>query len=366
MNKSTSLLVPRPGILEITPYQGGRSEIDGHNNVIRLASNESALGPSPKAVTAFIEHSKELKRYPDGNATALRHAIAQLHKINPRNIACGAGSDEILQLLTQAYAGAGDEVLYSRHGFLVYELAAKSVGARPVSAPEKNFTADVDSLLSKVTKKTRIIFLANPNNPTGSYISKEELFRLWSGLPGNVLLVLDAAYAEFVLREDYDSGLELVQSASNVIMTRTFSKVYGLASLRLGWCYGSEEVIDVINRLRGPFNVTGPALAGGLEAIRDQDHISVAIRHNTKWMSRLTRECNALGIEMLPSVCNFALLRLNQGTGKNSKALDTYLSSRGILTRNVDNYHLPDCLRISVGLDHEMETLLAALKKFMA
>ena len=366
MKASNSLLVPRPGILKITPYQGGRSKIDGHKNIIRLASNESALGPSSKAVAAFEEHRDELKRYPDGNATSLRYELAELHGIESKNIACGAGSDELLQLLARAYAGPGDEVIYSRHGFLVYELAAKSVGATPISAPEKNFTADIDSLLSKVTNKTRIVFLANPNNPTGSYLSKKELFRFWRGLPKDVLLVLDAAYAEFVLCEDYDPGVELVQSASNVVMTRTFSKAYGLASLRLGWCYGSEEVIDIINRLRGPFNVTGPALAAGVEAIKDQDHISIAIRHNTKWMRRLTMECDAIGVEMLPSVCNFALLRLGQSIGKDSKALDAYLCSRGILTRNVDNYHLPECLRISVGLDHEMETLLIELKKFMA
>ena len=286
--------------------------------------------------------------------------------MDSKNIACGAGSDELLQLLARAYAGPGDEIVYSRHGFLVYELAAKSVGARPVPAPEKDFTADVDSMLSKVTNKTRIVFLANPNNPTGSYITKKELYRLWRGLPQSVLLVLDAAYAEFVLREDYDPGVELIKSASNVVMTRTFSKVYGLASLRLGWCYGSETVIDIINRLRGPFNVTGPALAAGLEAIKDQGHISAALRHNTKWMSRLTKECDAIGIKMLPSVCNFALIRLDQSNSKASKALDAYLYSRGILARNVDNYHLPDCLRISVGLDHEMEKLLVELKKFMA
>ena len=366
MKTSTSLLEPRPGILEITPYKGGKSKLNGHDKVIRLASNESALGPSPKAIMAFEEHKDELKRYPDGDAIDLRHALAKLHGLDPNNIVCGAGSDELLQLLARAYAGPGDEVVYSRHGFLVYELAARSVGARPVSAPEKEFTADVDSLLSKVTNKTRIVFLANPNNPTGSYIPREELFRLWRGLPQNVLLVLDAAYAEFVLPEDYDPGIELVRSTNNVIMTRTFSKIYGLASLRLGWCYGSEKVIDIINRLRGPFNVTGSALAAGLEAIKDQDHISSALRHNTKWMTRLTKECDAMGIEVLPSVCNFALFRLGQNTSKDSKALDGYLCSKGIITRNVDNYHLPNCLRISVGLDYEMKTLLLELKKFMA
>ncbi|MBT5037078.1 MAG: histidinol-phosphate transaminase [Rhodospirillaceae bacterium] len=366
MSTRTSHLTPRPGIMDISPYVGGRATLDGHQQVIRLASNESALGPSPRAIAAYEAESSSLHRYPDGGAHDLRTALGELHQLDSARIVCGAGSDEILQLLTKSYAGPDDEVLYSRHGFLVYELAARAAGATPVSAPETDCHSDVDALLANVTDKTRILFLANPNNPTGSYLTKTELRRLWSALPENILLVIDAAYAEFVMADDYDAGAELVEGGSNVVMTRTFSKIYGLASLRLGWCYGSAEVIDVINRVRGPFNNTGPALAAGLAAVADQDHIEKARRHNDKWLKRLGEELPRIGIDVLPSVCNFVLLRFAAGGAHNSKAADAFLTERGILARNVDNYHLPDCLRISIGLDHEMDALLSALKEFMA
>ncbi len=352
--------------MDISPYVGGRAAIDGHQQVIRLASNESALGPSPRAIAAYGAESDSLHRYPDGGATDLRDALGELHKLDSTRIVCGAGSDELLQLLTKSYAGPGDEVLYSQHGFLVYALAALAAGATPVSAPETNCHSDVDALLAHVSDKTRIVFLANPNNPTGSYISRAELRRLWGALPENILLVIDAAYAEFVMADDYEAGVELVEAGRNVVMTRTFSKIYGLASLRLGWCYGSEEVIDVINRVRGPFNNTGPALAAGLAAIKDQDHIDTARRHNDKWLRRLNQELPKIGIEVLPSVCNFLLLRFAEDGAHSSKAADAFLTGRGILARNVDNYHLPDCLRVSIGLDHEMDALLSALKEFVA
>ena len=275
MNKSTSHLTPRPGIMQISPYIGGRASLDSRQKVIRLASNESALGPSPRAITAYEAESKNLHRYPDGGAHDLRAALGKLHSLEAARIVCGTGSDEILQLLTKAYAGPGDEVLFSRHGFLVYELAARAAGATPVAAPEVDYHSDVDALLAKVNDKTRIVFLANPNNPTGSYLAKPEMHRLWSALPENILLVVDAAYAEFVSAEDYDAGAELVEAGKNVVMTRTFSKIYGLASLRLGWCYGSAEVIDVLNRVRGPFNNTGPALAAGLAAVTGKELLAV-------------------------------------------------------------------------------------------
>ena len=272
MNTRTSHLTPRPGIMEISPYVGGRSALDGRQNVIRLAANESALGPSPRAVAAYEALGSSLHRYPDGGAGDLRDALGTLNGLDPARIVCGTGSDEILQLLTKAYAGPGDEVLDIRHGFLVYALAARAAGATPVAAPETDLRADVDSLLEHVTERTRVLFLANPNNPTGSYLSRGELRRLWSGLPENILLVIDSAYAEYVTVADYEAGAELVDAGKNVVMTRTFSKIYGLAALRLGWCYAGEEVIDVMNRVRGPFNVTAPALAAGLAAVQDQDH----------------------------------------------------------------------------------------------
>ena len=350
----------------ISPYVAGRSSLAGQQNVIRLASNESALGPSPRAVAAYEAEGASLHRYPDGGATDLRAALGALNGIDAERIVCGTGSDEIIQLLTKAYAGPGDEVLYSRHGFLVYELAARAVGAAPVAAPETDLCADVDALLAHVTEKTRLLFLANPNNPTGSYLSAGELRRLWSGLPENIVLVIDAAYAEFVGAADYDAGADLVGRAENVVMTRTFSKIYGLASLRLGWCYASAAVIDVMNRVRGPFNVTGPALAAGLAAVEDQEHVDKARRHNDKWLKRLDAELKNIGITALPSVGNFVLLRFAEDGGRDSKATDAFLTGRGILARNVDNYHLPDCLRVTIGKDAEMDALLAALTEFMA
>ena len=350
----------------ISPYVGGRASLDGQQNVIRLASNESALGPSPRAVAAYEALGDSLHRYPDGGAEDLRAALGALNGLDPARIVCGTGSDEILQLLAKAYAGPGDEVLHSRHGFLVYGLAARAAGAEPVAAPETDYRADVDVLLEHVTEKTRILFLANPNNPTGSYLSKGELRRLWGGLPENILLVIDSAYAEFVRAEDYEAGAELIDTGKNVVMTRTFSKIYGLAALRLGWCYAAAEVVDVLNRIRGPFNVTAPALAAGLAAVEDQQHIDTARRHNDKWLKRLDGELTDIGITALPSVCNFLLLRFPEGGGRDSKAADAFLTARGILARNVDNYHLPDCLRVSIGLDEEMDALLSALKEFMA
>jgi histidinol-phosphate aminotransferase len=366
MNTRSSHLTPRPGIMGISPYVGGRSSVEGRDNVIRLASNESAFGPSPRAIAAYEAQATSLHRYPDGGASALRDALGKLNGIDPARIVCGAGSDEILQLLTKAYAGPGDEVLFSKHGFLVYELAARASGATPVAVAETDCRADVDALLAHVTEKTRILFLANPNNPTGSYLTKGELRKLWGGLPENILLVIDAAYAEYVAAEDYEAGAELVGRARNVVMTRTFSKIYGLASLRLGWCYASAEVIDVMNRVRGPFNVTGPALAAGVAAVEDQAHVVKSRDHNSKWLARLAEEMPAIGIEMLPSVCNFVLLRFAEGGGRDAKAADAFLTSRGILARNVDNYHLPDCLRVGIGRDEEMDALLSALREFMA
>ena len=352
--------------MEILPYVGGRSALDGRQNVIRLASNESALGPSPHAVAAYEALNDSLHRYPDGSAVDLRNALGALNGLDPARIVCGNGSDEILQLLTKAYAGPGDEVLYSRHGFLVYALAARAAGATPVATPEIDLRADVDFLLEHVTERTRVLFLANPNNPTGSYLSRGELRRLWSGLPENILLVIDSAYAEYVMGTEYEAGAELVNAGKNVVMTRTFSKIYGLAALRLGWCYASQEVIDVMNRVRGPFNVTAPALAAGLAAVQDQDHIDKARRHNDKWLKRLAPELQNIGITALPSVCNFLLLRFPEGEDHDSRAADIFLANRGILVRNVDSYHLPDCLRVSIGRDDEMDALLSALKEFMA
>src|SRR5438094_2171432 len=289
--------VPGPGILDIAPYVGGEATVPGVERPIRLASNESALGPSPKAVAAYRALAGEIHRYPDGSAAELREALGRHNGLDPDRIVCGAGSDELIALLLRAYAGPGDEVLYSRHGFLMYPIGAKSVGATPVDVPERELTADVDGFLARVTERTRIVFIANPNNPTGTYLSADEMARLHAGLPPQVVLAIDAAYAEFVNRNDYEPGIALVNRASNVVMLRTFSKIYALAGLRLGWAYCPPEIADVLNRIRGPFNVSAPALAAGLAAIEDVAALARARAHNDEWLPWLSERLTTIGIE---------------------------------------------------------------------
>src|SRR5437660_6856257 len=298
--------VPGPGILDIAPYVGGESKAAGVERPIRLASNESALGPSPKAIAAYKALAGEIHRYPDGGAAELRAALGRHHGLDPERIVCGSGSDELIGLLLRCYAGPGTEVVYSRHGFLMYPIGALSVGATPVAVPETALTADVDAILAHVTERTRIVFIANPNNPTGTYLSADELARLHAGLPPQVVLAIDAAYAEFVNRNDYEPGIALVNRASNVVMLRTFSKIYALAGLRLGWAYCPPAVADVLNRIRGPFNVSAPALAAGVAAIEDVAALTRARAHNDKWLPWLSEQLTAPGLQLTPSGANFA------------------------------------------------------------
>ena len=358
--------VPKPGILDIEPYVGGKSSVDGVDRIIKLSSNESALGASPRAIEAYRAMADKLHIYPDGGSTDLREALASHYGVDAKRIVCGAGSDEILNLLAQAYAGPGDEALFTEHGFLVYRLAAMANGATPIAAPETNNCTDVDKLLAAVTDRTRIVFLANPNNPTGTYIPTEEVARLHAELPDNVLLVLDAAYAEFVRRNDYDPGFGLVDSADNVVMTRTFSKIYGLASLRLGWGYCSEKVADVLNRVRGPFNVTLAAQIAGVAALQDIGFTEEAIDHNETWLAFLTGEISKLGLEVTESVANFLLVHFPDQDGKRAADADLYLQSKGIIVRRMDEYNFPNALRMSVGKEDENRALVTALADFMA
>jgi histidinol-phosphate aminotransferase len=287
--------VPRPGIMDISPYVGGEAKIPGIDKVIRLASNESALGPSPRVLAAYHAYAGEMSRYPDGNATELREVLGRQHGIDPARIVCGAGSDELIGLLIRAYAGPGDEVLYSRHGFLMYPIGALSAGATPIAAPETDLTFDVDAMLARVTPKTRLVFIANPNNPTGTYISRDEMRRLHAGLPASVVMVIDSAYAEFVRRNDYEPGIELVDEFENVVMTRTFSKIYAMGGMRLGWAYGQPRIVDVLNRVRNPFNVSAAAQAAGIAAVEDVAALERAREHNDIWRPWLEQELRALG-----------------------------------------------------------------------
>jgi histidinol-phosphate aminotransferase len=358
--------VPRPGILDIAPYVGGEARIAGVERPIRLASNESALGPSAKAMAAFAALAGDIHRYPEGSAEALRETIGRRHGLDPARIVCGAGSDELIALLLRCFAGPGDEVLYSRHGFLMYPIGALSVGATPVAAPERALTADVDALLERVTARTRLVFIANPNNPTGTYLGAEELARLHAGLPPSVVLAVDAAYAEFVNRNDYEAGAGLVDRADNVVMLRTFSKIYALAGLRLGWAYCQPPVADVLNRVRGPFNVSTPALAAGVAAVEDTVSLARARAHNDRWQPWFSERLAALGLQLTPSVGNFVLPRFPDQPGRDAEAAFAFLQTHGILTRKMGGYGLPKRLRITIGTGEEMEKVASVLGEFMA
>jgi histidinol-phosphate aminotransferase len=362
---ASALPQPRPGVLDISAYVPGRDHVEGVEKVYKLSSNETPLGPSPQAIEAFRAASASLETYPDGAATALREAIGQKYGIDPRRIVCGTGSDELLSLLTNAYIGPGDEGVFTQHGFLVYRINILGAGGVPVVAEETDLTASVDAILAKVSQRTKIVFLANPNNPTGTYLPFDEVKRLHAALPTNVLLVLDAAYAEYVRRNDYASGLELALTAPNVVTCRTFSKIYGLAALRLGWLVGPAHVVDALNRIRGPFNVNAPAIAAGAAAIRDEAHLAAALAHNEEWLPRLTNELMALGLEVTPSVGNFILIHFPDTAGRTAKEADAFLGRRGLILRAVGAYGLPNALRMTIGSAEANELVIGALREFM-
>ena len=357
--------VPRPGVLDIAPYVPGRSALQGDAPVIKLSSNETPFGPSPRAVEAYLAAAGSLPRYPDGASTPLRAAIANLYGLDPSHIVCGAGSDELLNLLATAYLGPGDEAIYTEHGFLVYRIAIMARGATAVVAPERNLTANVDEIVARVTPKTRMVFIANPNNPTGTYLPFDEVKRLHAALPPHVLLVLDAAYAEYVRKNDYEAGIELVATTPNTVMTRTFSKIYGLASLRLGWAYCPTAVADALNRIRGPFNVNGAAIAAGVAAIADEAHVAAAAAHNDEWLPWLTRRIEALGLSVTPSVGNFLLIHFPTEPGRTARDADAFLTSRGLVLRRVEPYGLPHALRLTIGSAEANRLVAEALQEFM-
>jgi len=357
---------PRPGVLDIAPYVPGESAgSDGVPARHKLSANETPLGPSPAAIAAYRAAADNLAVYPDGSSAMLREAIAARHGLDPARIVCGAGSDEILNLIAQAYLEPGDEAIHSEHGFLVYKIATMAAGGLPVVAPESDLNSDVDAILNAVSPRTRIVFLANPNNPTGTYLPVSEVTRLHDNLPANVLLVLDAAYSEYVRRNDYDSGLTLASEAPNVVMTRTFSKVYGLASLRLGWCTGPASVIDALNRIRGPFNVSGPAIAAGVAAIGDLSHLERAIDHNETWLPRVSAAIDELGLTVTPSFGNFVLIHFPDEPGRSARDADAYLLRRGIVLRRMEAYGLPNALRMTIGSETANRDTVEALGAFV-
>jgi histidinol-phosphate aminotransferase len=356
--------VMKPWIAAIDAYVPGKAKADGATRIVKLSSNENPLGPSPHAVEAMARAAAQSHRYPDGGSTALREAIAALHGLEVERVVCGTGSDELLQLLPAIYAAGGDEVIYVRHGFMVYPIAAMRAGAVPIAAPDTDYTADVDAILAAVTPRTRVIFLANPNNPTGTVIGRSEVARLHAALQQDVLLVLDAAYAEYIDAPDYEDGIAMARVHANVLTTRTFSKIYGLAAERIGWAYGPQPVIDALNKVRGPFNVTSAGSAGAIAALGDQAWVAHCRSENARLRTWLANEIGKLGnagLRAVPSAANFILVTFDGPV--TAEAANDFLLGEGYITRWLPKQGLGNALRISIGTQDETEGVADALRR---
>lgn len=357
---------PNPGVMDIDAYVPGKSSAHpGVARVFKLSSNENPFGASPAAIAAVKAAAERMELYPDGRATRLRQAIAETHGLNPANILCFNGSDEGLALLARIYLKPGDEGIITEHGFLQYKIYIQMTGATAVTVREKDERTDVDAILAAVTGRTKIVYIANPNNPTGTYLPFDEVRRLQAGLPKHVLLVLDAAYAEFVRRNDYEAGIELVGAAENVVMTRTFSKVHGLGGARIGWMYAPSHIIDALDRVRDPFNVTSMSIEAGVAAMGDRDHVTKSVEHNAHWLQWLTEELTALGLRVTPSVGNFLLMHFPAGERYCAARADEYLLARGYILRRVTAYGFPNALRMTVGTEEANRGVVAVLKEFL-
>ena len=354
-------ITPQPGIMEIAPYQGGEAHVEGVSNVVKLSSNENPFGPGEAAKEAFRKTVYDMHRYPSSDHAALREAIGEVHDLDPARIVCGAGSDEIIAFLCQAYAGPGDEVVHTEHGFSMYRISALANGATPVEVPERERVTDVDAILAACTERTRLVFIANPNNPTGTMVGLSEVERLAAGLPEQALLVLDGAYAEYV--EGYDGGAALVDRHENIVMTRTFSKLYGLGGLRIGWGYGPAHVVDVLNRVRGPFNLSHAALAAAEASVRDTAWVEKCRAENTRLRAWLAEALAEHGVPSDTSTANFILARF--ASQAEAEACDEHLKSEGLIVRRVAGYNLPNCLRITVGDEAGCRRVAHAVGQFM-
>jgi histidinol-phosphate aminotransferase len=343
---------PRPEILGIHPYVAGESDIPGVNRVVKLSSNEGAFGVPPSAKKAIIEATDEVFRYPDGSARHLRAALGKRWGLDPERIVCGAGSDDLLYQLALSYGGPDREIIMSAHGFSIYKIAGDYAGSRVVKVPERHMTADLDAMLAAVSPATRLVFLANPNNPTGSMISGDAVARFRAALPEHVLLVLDSAYAEYVTNPAYEVGVKLVDATGNTVMTRTFSKIFGLGGMRIGWCYAPPAVVDVLNRVRGPFNVSVAAQAAAIAALSEPGWVEAGREHNARYRPVLAAGIKATGVKVWPSEGNFVMADF--GTTEKADAADAFLRARGIIVRKIGGYGLPHCLRITVGTAEEV------------
>ena len=360
----TNAPVPKPWIMEIAPYIPGRSTTDDGRKVAKLSSNENPLGTSPKAREAFATAATSLERYPDASATELRDTLAAKHGLDPARIIYGNGSDEVLHLAAGAFAGPGDEVIYVNYGFSVYPIATRRVGATPVVAPDKDYATDVDAILAAVTDRTRIVFVANPNNPTGTYAPRGEIERLHAGLRADILLVIDHAYAEYIDGGDDDGGMALAESASNVLVTRTFSKMYGLAAERIGWGYGAPAIIEAMHRIRLPFSITIAGTAAAVAALGDTDFVSSTRDHNAQWRGWFAEEIAKLGnagLRAIPSQANFILV-LFEGE-LTAEAAYKGLMEAGYIVRWLPGQGLPHGLRITIGTAEETQGVIAALRR---
>ena len=347
----------------LAPYKQGKISIPGRETVIKLSSNESCFGPSPRAIESYQAAAASVHRYPDGTQAQLRQAIARVHDIDPDRIVCGNGSEELIGLLMRCYLGEGEELLLTENHFLMCSIYGKAQGANIVLAPEKDYVVDVDALLERITPQTRVISVANPNNPTGTYVPAADITRLIEEVPENVLLILDGAYAEYVDRDDFDDGLYWVDGMSNVVVTRTFSKIYGLAGLRIGWAYGPASIIEVVNRLRTPFNASGPAMAAAAAAVADQAHVAMSREHTARWQLRIRQSLASLGLTVVPSVTNFYLLDFSSVAGKNAAEASAFLESDGIIPRPGSSDRF---VRITIGTDAENEAVLDSLTRYLS
>lgn len=353
---------PKAGILRIDPYQGGESRLAGVRDAVKLSSNENPAGPPESAVAALREVAPSLNRYPSSDHASLRAAIAEAHGLDADRIVCGAGSDELINLLCVAYSGAGTEVIHTEHGFSMYRLSALSAGAEPVEAAERGRKVDVDNILAAVGRKTRLVFIANPANPTGTMIATREIARLAAEMPERVILVLDGAYADYV--EGHDGGAGLVEERGNVVMTRTFSKIYGLGGLRVGWAYAPTPIVDVLHRVRGPFNLGALQLAAAEAAVRDYAFVERSRADNERLRTWLAEGLAKAGVPSDPSSANFLLARF--ASPDEAASCDAHLRSRGLIVRRVSGYKLPSCLRITIGDETACQRVLDAVAEFTA
>lgn len=354
------MVEPKPHVMKIVPYVAGEAKLPGIASPAKLSSNESPLGASPAAIRAYADQAGRLQRYPDGAAVELRHALAEAHGLTIDQVVPGTGSEQLIDCVCRAYVSPGDEVMFTEYAFICYQISTLAAGGIPVKVPEKDLRADVDAILERVTPRTRVVFLANPNNPTGTWITREELHRLRRGLPDRVLLVVDAAYAEYCDQADYSFGQELVEADDgNTVVLHTFSKIYGLAALRVGWARAPRQVALALHRVRGVFNVSTAGQVAAIAALADTAHTASAKAHNDRWLPWLTDSVRALGLSVTPSIGNFILMHFEDAD--RCKSADAALRAQGLILRPVANYGLPASLRLSVGLEEENRAVIRAL-----